>query len=73
MQDQALREEANVKKCIDAMEQHLNMWSTRRLTLVGRILILKTYAISQQIFLMQTMSLKHANIIKLTRVCFKFL
>ena len=52
-QDADSREQPNVQKVHDAMEKHLKVWSTRGLTLLGRILILKTFAMSQATYLMQ--------------------
>ena len=73
LQDKARREEENVRKCQNSMERLLTSWSKRRLTLLGRILIIKTFAISQLIFLMQSMSLNDANLKKLTSSVFKYL
>ena len=50
LQDQARREDVNVQKCVDSMERLLMAWSSRHLTLLGRILIIKTFAISRLIF-----------------------
>ena len=52
-QDPAQREELNVTKVVTAVEKLLGAWSTRRLTLIGRVLILKTFAISQATYLLQ--------------------
>ena len=51
-QDPKLREEKNLEKVLGAMTKHLTNWSRRHLTLLGKILIIKTYAISQAVFLM---------------------
>ena len=47
-------EDINVTSTIAAMERLLLSWSTRRLTLLGRILVIKTYAISKIIYVMQS-------------------
>ena len=73
LQDKDRREEANVAKCIDSMERLLKSWSTRRLTLLGRILIIKTYAFSQCIYLMQSMKLKDVNLTRIMKVVYKYL
>ena len=57
LQDKRRHEEANVAKVIDSMDRLLRAWSTRNLTLIGKILIIKTFAVSQTIYLMQSMSL----------------
>lgn len=55
--------DANLKKIIDAMERHLAKWSTRSLSLLGKILILKTYAISQMVYYMQTCVLNNVPLL----------
>ena len=72
-QDSNRREDINVEASIVAMERLLRSWSTRRLTLLGRILIIKTFAMSKMIYLMQTMSLSERSYKAFVRVVFKFL
>ena len=72
-QDLVRREVANVDKVINAMSKHLAQWSRRRLTLLGKILILKTYAISQVIYLMQSITLCDNSLKKINAVVYKFL
>ena len=72
-QDRNQREAANVAKSIESMEHLLSAWSTRRLTLLGRILIIKTYAMSKMIYLMQTFSLSEQSYKDFVKVVFKFL
>ena len=73
LQDTDQREEENVVKVLGAIERLLRSWSTRRLTLLGKILIIKTYAMSQAIYLMQTMSLSSNNLKKIMTLIFKYL
>ena len=73
MQDPQRRETVNVIKSVEAMERLLRIWSTRRLTLLGKILIIKTFAISQCIYLMQSMSLSKASHKSIEKVIYKFL
>ena len=73
LQDARQREIINVRKSTEAMEKLLRAWSTRSLTLLGRILIIKTYAVSQVIFLMQSMKLTEASYKSIDRVLFKYL
>ena len=72
-QDPKVREEKNVEKVLNAMSKHLTSWSRRHLTLLGKILILKTYAISQAVFLMQSLMLNEKSLIKINQMLFKFL
>ena len=67
------REDFNVTRSIEAMERLLRTWSTRRLTLIGRILIIKTFALSKMIYLMQTLTLNEKSYKAFTNVVFKFL
>ena len=72
-QDPTQREEANVEKVIKAMTSQLRNWSRRHLTLLGKILILKTFAISQVIFTMQSLTLSDNSLKKLNTLLYKFL
>ena len=72
-QDPEQREDYNVVKSVESMDRLLKSWSTRRLTLLGRILIIKTFAISKLIYLMQTMTLNERSYNLFTRAVFKFL
>ena len=72
-QDPVLREICNVEKVTNAMEKHLADWSTRHLTLLGKILIIKTFAISQVIYLLQSMSINEVHYKAITKVIYKYL
>ena len=72
-QDPRRREEANVEKVIRAMTSQLRQWSRRHLTLLGKILILKMFAISQVIFTMQSITLSDNSLKKLNALIYKFL
>ena len=72
-QDPLRREEANVQKVIGAMTTHLRQWSRRHLTLLGKILILKTFAISQVIFTMQSITLSDNSLKKINALIYKYL
>ena len=72
-QDPVQREIRNVEKVITSIERHLATWSTRHLTLIGKILIIKTFAISQIIYLLQSMSLMESSLKLVTKVIYKYL
>ena len=72
-QDGDRREQANVQKVADAMERHLKIWSTKNLTLLGKIIIIKTFAMSQATYLMQSMTLCPKSVKKLMAIMWKFL
>ena len=73
LQDTARRELVNVTKARTSMERLLQAWSTRCLTLLGKILIIKTYAISQAIYLMQSLTLSDASIKSFDKLIYKYL
>ena len=54
LQDPEARMRENGLRINAAMEKHLAAWSTRSLSLMGKILVAKTFAISQVIFFMQS-------------------
>ena len=60
-------------KVIDSMDRLLRAWSTRNLTLIGKILIIKTFAVSQAIYLMQSMTLDLASHKAIEKLIYKFL
>ena len=72
-QDPEIRENVNVMSAIEAMERLLLTWSTRRLTLLGRILIVKTYAISKLIYIMQSLMLSERSYKAVIKVIFKYM
>ena len=73
MQDQRRREAVNVAKAVESMERLLRVWSTRQLTLTGKILILKTFAVSQTIYLMQSITLGEVSHKAIEKIMYKFL
>ena len=64
---------ANVDAVAAKMDEQLRRWSSRRLSLLGKILIIKTFGISQLIFLLQSMSLTVADFKLLNALLYKFL
>ena len=72
-QDPATREDINARKVLDSMDRILRMWSTRHLTLLGRILIIKTFAVSQLIYLAQSIALSEKSCKAAIRIIFKYL
>ena len=72
-QDPEQRVRINVDKAITAMEKQLRIWSTRNLTLLGKILIIKTFAVSQIIYLLQSMSLNEAYLKLIMKSIYKYL
>ena len=73
LQNPAVREDINVAAALDSMGKLLQSWSVRRLTLLGRILIIKTFAVSKMIYLMQTLMLSEKSYKEFVKIVFKFL
>jgi hypothetical protein len=62
-----------VEEKIDRMEKNIVMWLHRGLTLEGKILILKTFGISQLIYTMQMCEYRPSDLVRIERMIFKFL
>ena len=73
LQDPNARMRENGLKINAAMERHLATWSTRSLSLMGKILVAKTFAISQIIFFMQSSRLTETYLKMFETSIFKFL
>ena len=73
LQDPEARMRENGLKINAAMEKHLAAWSTRTLSLLGKILIVKTFAISQIIFFMQSSNLTEPYLKLFEASIYKFL
>jgi hypothetical protein len=65
--------EENIVKRIDKLTRILNVWRQRNLTLKGKILIAKTFAISQVVYAMQSTTLKKEDLLKIEREIYKFI
>ncbi len=64
---------SNVQDKIDKLEGQLKKWMVRNLTLEGKILIVKTFGLSQLIYNMQCYEVRQADIVIIERLIFKFL
>ena len=71
LQDQMKK--ANLGAVRKKIEDNCRRWSARRLCLLGKILILKTFGISQAIYLMQCLPINDADVKSLNSVLYKFL
>jgi hypothetical protein len=58
---------------IDKLEGQLKKWTIRNLTLEGKILIVKTFGLSQLIYNMQCYEFRQADLVIIERLIFKFL
>ena len=64
---------SNVEAAIKKMDQHFKNWSRRSLSTLGKILITKTFGISQIIYLMQTLALSNEHYKKINAIAYKFI
>ena len=58
---------------IEKLEKNLTLWSRRKLTLHGKVLIIKTFGISQFIYVMKSIGLKIEVLKKINRILFSFI
>ena len=65
--------EANVEAVMEKMNAHFKSWSRRSLSLLGKILIVKTFGISQVIYLLQSMTLKDIHFKRINALLYKFI
>ena len=63
----------NVNVVASRMDKFFKTWSRRNLSTLGRILIVKTFGLSQCIFLMQSVTLSTAHFKKINNLIFKFI
>ena len=63
----------NVEEICRKMTKQLRSWSARQLSILGRILICKTFGVSQAIYLMQSMYLADVHIKKINAILYKFI
>ena len=63
----------NVDSVLNKIDKCLKQWSRRSLSTLGKILILKTFGISQIIYLMQSMCLENVHYKKLNAMLYKFI
>ena len=63
----------NVKSATEKMDAHFKKWARRNLSTLGRILIAKSFGISQIIYLMQTIDLKANDYKMINAILYKFI
>ena len=71
--DLAATRERNVSAVIQRMDSHFRNWSRRSLSTLGKIVITKTFGISQLIYLLQSITLNDADFKKINAVLYKFI
>ena len=63
----------NIESAIAKIDNILKRWSARSLSILGKILILKTFAISQLIYVMQSMVLSSEHFKRINQLLYKFI
>ena len=63
----------NVNAAVGKMDKMFRNWSRRNLSTLGRVLIVKTFGISQLIYLMQTFNLSNVHFKHANNVIYKFI
>ena len=71
--DYAATVQANVKLATARMDKQFKSWSRRSLSLLGKILIAKTYGISQLVYVMQSVELKNCHYKLINNLLYKFI
>ena len=72
-QDEMEMRNQNVAQIKKKIESQMSKWSKRSLTTLGKILIVKTFGISQVIFLLQSMMLEKKHFKLLNEILYKFI
>jgi len=71
--DPEIEHENNVNKPIEKAENEIMKWSARNLSTDGRILVAKTFGLSQVIYQMQNTHFEPTDIKKLERIIYRFI
>ena len=71
--DSARCYEANITNKIDKLCKQLNLWKGRQLSINGKMIIIKTFAISQLIFSSQFQTINPKDLRKIEYLCYNFL
>ena len=72
-QDEDHMRSENIKEIVKKMAKKLEPWSKRSLSLIGKILITKTFGLSQIIYIMQCFPLEPEHFKMLNGVLYKFI
>ena len=64
---------ANISNKIAKLSKQLNIWKSRQLTINGKMIIIKTFAISQLIFSSQFQVINPKDVRKIEHLCYNFL
>ena len=65
--------EDNWKHRVDKIENIIKSWSQRDLGISGKLIVIKTFLLSQLIFIMQSIGLPENALVKINRILYKYL
>ena len=71
--EKLVEHELNVTEKIKKLSNKIRAWSHRHLTMEGKILIVKTFGLSQLIYNMQSYEFNNDDLVSIERLIFKFL
>jgi len=71
--DKELAYKENIIQKIFKLERQLDIWRSRQLTLEGKILIVKTFGLSQLIYSLQSVIIKKVDKLKIEDLIFRFI
>lgn len=71
--DKVERYRLNITDKIDKLKKNLDMWKGRNLSLNGKILIVKTFGLSQLSFVNQFCNMSASDLKKVESICYKFI
>ena len=71
--DTKAMEQENVDAACARIDQQFNRWAKRSLTTLGKVLIVKTFGISQIIYIMQSLVISPVSFKKLNALLYKFI
>jgi len=68
-----IENESNVQSKILKLEKQVNIWSQRDLSIEGKIVIVKTFGLSQVIYSMQNYFFSHSQLREIEKIIYKFI
>ena len=69
----AHKNEINWINKIAKVTKILNLWAKRNLTIIGKLHIIKTFGLSQFVYIMQSIGIPHEALVKINSLFFEFL
>ena len=73
LQDKKEMKDVNVDEALSKMNAIFKQWSRRSLSLLGKILIVKTFGISQLVYLLQSIVIENVHLKKINAMLYKYI